>query len=168
MSGITRLHRRLLLAGLAALPAASLVGCVSGPEIPPAALSDLNLIANALKALMPQLGVVSGLSAAAINTATQAIMDIQTAADAAATADTIVAARPLVIRITTDVNSVVDALSAVSLPEGFTRTLQAASVLVPIIEAAVGLAIPAGTEAGAMTPPQARAWLHTISIPITK
>lgn len=169
MSAISLLHRRLVLAGLAALPVAPLVGCVSGaPSVPPAALSDLNLIADALEALMPQLGLVSGLSAAAINTATQAITDLQAAADAVAAADTIAAARPIVARIASDVSAVIGALSAANLPEALTRALQAASVLLPIIEAAVGLAASAGAGISTMTPAQARATLRTISTPITK
>ncbi len=168
MSGVALLHRRLVLAGLAALPAAPLGGCVSGPAITPTAINDIGLIAAALKVLMPQLGLVSGLSTAAIDTATQAIMDLQAAADAAATANTIAAARPVVTRIAADVNAVIGALSAASLPDALTHVLQAASVLLPIVEAAVGLAAPAGAGTGVMTPAQARAALRTISTPITK
>lgn len=165
MSGV---HRRLLLLGLAALPAATLAGCASGPAVAPDTINDINLIATALKALMPQLGQVAGLSAAAMDTATQAIMDIQAAADAVTTADAIAAAQRLVVRIASDVSAVIDALSAAELPDALGRALQAASVLLPIIEAAVGLAAPAGAATGVMTPAQARAALRTITTPITK
>lgn len=162
------LHRRILLAGLAALPAASLTGCASGPAVTPSTINDVNLIATALRALMPQLGLVTGLSTTVIDTATQAIVGLQSAADAVATADTLAAARPIVVRIASDVSAVISALSAVELPEALSRALQAAAVLLPIIEAAVGLAAPAGAATSAMTPAQARAALRTVSTPITK
>ena len=165
MSGV---NRRLLLMGLAALPAATLAGCASGPAVAPTTISDVNLIATGLKALMPQLGLVTGLSTTAIDTATQAIVDLQSAADAVATADTIAAAQPLVVRIASDVSAVIGALSAVELPDALNRALQAASVLLPIIEAAVGLAAAVGAGIGVMTPARARAALRTVSTPITK
>lgn len=117
---------------------------------------------------MPQLGLVTGLSTTVIDTATQAIVGLQSAADAVATADTLAAARPIVVRIASDVSAVISALSAVELPEALSRALQAAAVLLPIIEAAVGLAAPAGAATSAMTPAQARAALRTVSTPITK
>lgn len=165
MSGV---RRRLFILGLAALPAATLAGCASGPAVAPATINDINLIATALKSLMPQLGLVAGLSTTAIDIATRAIVDLQSAADAVATADTTAAAQPLVVRIASDMSAIIGALSAAELPEALSRALQAASVLLPIIEAAVGLAAPAGAGIGTMTPVQARAALRTVSTPITK
>lgn len=142
------LTRRALfpVAGLAALT--TLAGCQSLSHIFPqgnASLSqsatDVANIAGAFKAVMPQLSTVTNLTSQASLVVTQAVNDLQTLAQNLAAAATTAVAVPIVLQVETDVNSVVNTLAsyASSLPKVVAEALQAAAILLPVIEASVGL-----------------------------
>jgi hypothetical protein len=94
--------------------------------------------------------------------ATTALADITAAASAIGSADTTAAAQPIVQRVATDVLAVAQAVLPL-VPGGSAAyvAIEAAEVLVPAIETAVGLATNVGAAPGGMTPDQARLILRS-------
>ncbi len=162
------MHRRTLLAGAASLAATSLAACAVGTPTPTAVASDVNLIATAFAAMLPTLASIPGISAPTTTSVNQAIGDLQVAATAIVAAATIAAAQPVVSRVETDVNAVIVVLAGLPLPAPIPSVLEAASVLLPIIETAVGMTTLVGITPAAMTPTQARAALRIVATQISK
>jgi hypothetical protein len=128
-------------------------------------VTDVDNIVGAFAKSLPQIGAVHGISAATLKTVTDAIGNMQVVGKALADAATsITAAQPLVQQIETDVNAVVDAVAMLPLPPALSAVFQAAMVLLPIIESAVNLSVPAPVAAKAkaagMSPDEARAILR--------
>lgn len=137
-----------------------LAGCstTSTPTAVQTAAADVGDIASGLAAIVPQLGSVTGLSAANQQTIETAVDDLQSAATALQSASSITAAQPLVERVEADVNAVVDALAGMSLPGTIGEVVDAAAVLLPVIETAVNLVAASTTPTASdvtMTPGQA-------------
>jgi len=162
------MHRRTLLGGATALAATMLAACAAGTMTPATVADDVTLITTAFTAMLPTLASTPGISAAATASVDQAVVDLQSAAAAVAAADTTVSARPVVVRVEANVNAVIAVLAGLTLPAPISTILEAVSVLLPVIEAAVGLTAPVGTEPGTMTPAQARAVLRALSVPTSK
>jgi hypothetical protein len=123
--------------------------------------ADVNTIAAGLKGVLTQLGTMSiaGLTPAIVSTVGTAIANIQSVAAAVSTATTTAAVQPLVQKIETYLNAVISALAAILLRPPISTALQAAAILLPVVEAAIGLvtnAVPMQMGASAMTADQAR------------
>lgn len=157
------MHRRTLLAGATALAATTLTACATGIPTPATVAQDVTLIATAFAAILPGFASIAGIGSATTATVGQAIVDLQAAAAAVSAADTTVSARPVVTRVATDVGAVIAVLTGLPLPAPIATVLEAAAVLLPVIEAAVGIVARAGTAPGSMTPAQARAALQTVT-----
>jgi hypothetical protein len=147
----------------AALAAAALSACTLAQQ-PNASASlvraaaDVALIAKGLRAVVPELGGVAGLDAATVTKIDRAIGDIEQVATAIGKAQTTTAARPLVAEVEDDLGVVTDALAGLKLPGKAGEAIAAAETLLPIVEVAVNLALPARARlaSGALAPGEAR------------
>jgi len=142
-------NRRDVLTSTSILFVAALIGCASSSDVPATVATDAGLIASGLAGSFKDISGVPGAIMAALT-------DLADAAQALADADTIASAQPLVQRVEADVNTVVAAVGALPLPANATSALQAAQVLLVVIEAGVNLVVTAGAARAAMTPEQAR------------
>jgi hypothetical protein len=121
-------------------------------------VSDVSLIANGIGSILPQLSALAGLSDSARTTIQAAIAGIKLVADQikgiASTAD----GQPLIQQLEGYLNAIISALAMLPLPPQISVILQAAMVLLPILEALVGLLMkPAANRFGsAMSPDAAR------------
>lgn len=165
---MTMLSRRALLATTALVPAAALVAC-AGTTVPQAlqqAAQDVLLIDNAFVAILPDLGPL--LSASTLAIVQQAVTGIQSVAAAITGATTIASAQPLVIQLESDINAIVGAVAGLNLPGTIGQVITAASILLPVIEVALNMILPAPTpamarlraQAAGMTPATARVILR--------
>lgn len=124
------------------------------------AAADATTIATSLKTnVLPIVATLAGLSPASITKITTAITDMQSVAAAISGASSASAAQPSVQQLEADFSAVIGALAGLPLPAPIPVILSAAAVLVPGIEAAVGLLIPPSAAPPAMTPDMARALL---------
>jgi hypothetical protein len=157
-------RRRVLaigsLAGLLPL-AACAGGQLPTPSIGVVA-NDVKIIATGLQGVMNQLGALSvpGLTPQVLNTCQTSLAGLQTCAAAIANASSAVDAKPTVEQVEGYVNAFVGALAVLPLPAPVNTALVAATILLPVIEAAVGLAI-SNAPPATMTPDQARSALAT-------
>ena len=133
-----------------------------------AAATDAQTIAAGLSGAMASLSSLNipGLTPATVTKVQTAIAAIVTVSKSLSGATSTNSAQPLVQQLEGDVNAVVDALAGLSLPAEISLPLQAAAVLLPVIESAVGLAVSqissatsAKAKASPMTADQARALL---------
>lgn len=148
------LSRRALLRATAIAPIAALMAC-AGQTVPQAlqqAASDASLIANGLAAVMPQLSPL--VSASTLATAQGWLTKLQSAASQLAGIPTTTGAVPLVQQIEQGVNAIVGIAAPLLAATPAGPILTAATVLLPVLETAVGLFVP--PAAGGMTPDQAR------------
>ena len=155
--------RRLVLrnAVVVAPVLALLTGCAwlkgkTAQQITQAVLSDIALVASGLVNVLPQLSAIVGVppSVAAI------IADIKAVSGQLSANMTTTQAQPLVARIASDVQTLVQALIGIPLPPAVSSALKAVQVLMPVIMVAVGLFAPSAAAPGGMTPDQARAVLR--------
>jgi hypothetical protein len=144
------MNRRTLLANSSivaiGLTAVGIVGCagLTTNQVLSQAAADANAIAQGLKNILPQIGALAGVSPATVATVGQAIADIQTVAAAITGATTAGAAQPSVVQLETDLNAIVAALASLTvIPPPISTALMAASILLPLIETAVGMVVPA-------------------------
>lgn len=170
------MRRRRLLA-LTPAAAIALAGCAGGaPGAPSAqnvavAIQDVGLIATGLGNALPQLAAlnVPGLTPQVLATCKTALLGIQACAQAIKGATTPEAAQPTVAQVETYLNAIVGALAGLPLPPPINTALLAATILLPLIEAAVNMAVPPSTTlpapaaTPAMTPDQARGVLNATS-----
>jgi len=153
------LSRRTLLATASLIPLAACAGATADLS---QVITDVGLIASGLQGALPSL--VGSAGASVIAQITGWIADLQPIAAAIGGVTTVAGAQPLVTQIETILNSIVSLAATFTLPTPFGPALAAAAVLLPIIEAAVNLLVPAASAAvhryaTAMTPAQARAVL---------
>lgn len=154
------LKRRTMLIGAAAVPLAACSSAQPDPNLTQA-VADVNALSAGLSGMLAGLSAsgVSGLTPDVLATVNGAIANLKTAAAAIAKTATAVAAQPVVQQVEGYVNTVVSVLGALPLPPPISTILEAASVLLPIIETTVGLLAPTAgmrMKAAAMTPDQAR------------
>jgi hypothetical protein len=134
------------------------------------AAQDAITIANGLQGVLVQLATVPGMSAGVLAQIGVYVSDIKAAA-ASLQAASSTAAPGLVSQIEAAVNAVISAAAALPLPPPISTALQAAAILLPIIETAVGMIVqPSPAPAAAslkalppMTPEQAIAALNAIA-----
>jgi hypothetical protein len=124
------------------------------------AATDAQTLAAGLQAELPAIESVPGVSASTVSLVKVALSDLQTEAAALSTSLTTTEAQPVVQKIEADVNAVVQAASGLpGIPPAVTSVLQAADVVLPIIEESVGL-ITNVVGSPAMGPAQALVILH--------
>lgn len=147
------ISRRALLGTTSLIAAASVVGiagCATGNPVTPASVAnDIVLLSNSAQSALAQVKAVP-VPAAVVT----AIADLKVVAQAIASADTVNAAQPLVLRVENDLNAVVAAGAAV--PGPIQVWLADAEILLPVIEAAVNMIVPASASVAAKTPDEAR------------
>jgi hypothetical protein len=145
--------RRILSPILALFAAVSIAACstnsdgtktINAPTVATVS-ADVSLVAgglqNALKAAaaVPNLNIPTDT----LNIAQASLAGLQGAAQSIAGASSTAAAQPMVQQVETYVNAFVGAVSAVpGLPDSVRAYLQAANVLLPVIEIAVNMAVP--------------------------
>lgn len=179
------ISRRTFLAGSSAM-ALVLAGC-SSTNTPAQNVTqvaaDVATIATGLQGSLTTLGTMQGLDPKKLAQVGNYVADLQKLAAQIAAASTTSAQQPLVQQVSAVLNSAVAVMATIpGLPPQVTLGFQAAMVLLPIIETAVGMAVtpptPAATQlaqqaaaaarshvAGAVaitTPQQARAYLQQI------
>jgi len=127
-------------------------------------VSDVSAIAAAFGKALPQIQALN-LNADVRTMIDASVADLQAVAKAVSmAASSTTAEQPLIQKIETDVNAIINGLAGVPLPIPLSSIIQAATVLLPIIEAAVNLAVSAPAKARAMavpmSPDEARAILR--------
>lgn len=102
---------------------------------------DVGNIAGAFKNVVPQISAVTAIPAQTQLVVTQAIGDLQIMAANLSNAASTAVAQPIILEVETDVNAVVNTLASFKalLPKVVADALQAAAILLPVIEASVGL-----------------------------
>jgi hypothetical protein len=159
------MHRRhflTLLAGTTALTA-----CVSNTTLD-AIASDITDIAQGFLGVTPIIAAIPGLASSALASISDAVGNLQQIAEKVRQAVSTIAAQPLVQQVETNLNAIIAVLANVpALPPVIQVVLQAATILLPLIEAAVNLVIPPRLAARAaathMSPDQARAVLRSLA-----
>lgn len=152
------------------LASCSLAGLTPNQALQQVAL-DAQTIAASYKAMLPQLATIEKIPAATVAKVGQYIADIQAIAASLAIATTTSAALPSVQQLEADLNAIVAALAGLPLPPAIGLALQAAAILLPVIETSVGLvatppppAIAAKLKAQPMTTDQARTYLKGFAV----
>ena len=153
--------RRSLMITAGACAALALAACstAQAQKIEAQAVADLGLVATGLETFSPLLAAIPGAPAGAITDAEAIIAEISAAAATVTSTTTEVAAQPIVSQIEGYFNSLLSIVSGISLPASAAKYLTAAKTLLPLIEAAVGLAIAVGVPSTGMPPAEARAIL---------
>lgn len=128
---------------------------------------DATTIANGLEVALTQLKTVNGVPPATLTQIGGYITDMQSVAAAISNAASASAALPSVQQLEADVNGAVSAAAALGslLPPPVSTALQAAAVLLPVVETGVGLVVNAvkPTTGATMTPAQARGILNGLA-----
>lgn len=163
-------RRSLLSSGAFVL----LAGCALNGQPPSQAIqiaaNDVEVIANGLQGALAQIAAENppppGMTPQLIAKIGTYVADLKSLAAAVAQASTTAQAQPLVQQVEADVNAIVAALAVLPLPQPLPAVLAAASILLPVIEASVGLIVTPPAPAPAqklrmqMTPGEARAILR--------
>lgn len=158
--------RRGAIAGLGlVVVTAGLVlnGCASGSFTPAQAAADLSTLATGLSGAWKQINALPNMVVpVAVDTAvTNAFSALSKASSDLAASLTQTSAQSAVLQAEGAVNTIVADLSALpGIPPNIQLIFQAASVLLPVIETAVGFIVPA--KAGSMTPEDARMVLLSV------
>jgi hypothetical protein len=161
------LSRRTLLTGVIVSPAILAPGLIAGcqnlsgssaTQVAAQVVSDVGTIAAGLAGALPALGATGAVPAALVAKVGGWVATIQQVAGQVVNGMPQASAQPLVKQIEGLVNDIVMALAGVPLPPPFGPALAAAAVLLPVIETAIGLAVPGAARmtAAAMSPDEAR------------
>lgn len=164
------MNRRDLIRGMMAVPAIAVLGaagCTTAQTtVAQTVVNDVDMTAKAFETVLPNFAKIAGINAATVATIYGWIGNITTVARQIVAGMSQSAAQPLVQQIESDVNNIVGVLSTLPLPPTIMTVVDAAAVLLPVIEAAVGLVTPASmqmrTAHAGMTPDEARAALTSI------
>jgi len=142
--------------------AIALAGCSSSTTgtVPPVTLqsvaNDVNLLATGLNNALSQPSVVALIPPTIEPKIQAALADLTSLASTVAASASSGATQASVTTVENDVNTIVAALAGLPLPPPAPTILTAAEVLLPVIEAAVGLVVPPSAAVGGMTPDEAR------------
>lgn len=151
------MHRRAFLASSAL---AFLTGCAasttSANSVPVTAAADLKLIADACLPLTAAIASMASVPPALVTQINSDVAQLEAAAAAVQPGIAVVVAAPRVSTVASAISSIVTALSVVSLPANVTQILTAVQTLLPLVEAAVGIAVALASRTNVMTPEQAR------------
>lgn len=132
-----------------------LAGCASSVSLATVA-TDAHTITAGLQGALTSPAVVSFIPPGSQPAINQALADLATISSTLSSASSAAAAEPSVAQIEADVNAIINAVAGLNLPAPVPMVLSAAAVLLPVIEAAVGLPAPASASAGGLTPDEAR------------
>jgi hypothetical protein len=160
------LSRRNLVALSACV--VGLLAC-SRPDVNPAlgaVAEDVETIASGLRGALSGLGGVAGIAPSTVAAIGAAVADLRPISGQLAKAASTEAAQALVRQADADVNAIIAALQGVpALPQKIQLALTAAAVLLPSVDASVGLIMPTNAATAArrttvpMTQDMARAIL---------
>jgi len=165
--------RKFMLMGASALmmvqpvliPAAislGVIACSSGSSVTEASVAnDISLIANGFNNALSQPAVVAVIPPAVLPKIQAALADLMTVAAAVKADPASAMSKGTVATVEADVNTIVGALAGLDLPPPAPTILAAATVLLPVIEAAVGIAVPAAAHKSTMGVEAARAHLSS-------
>ncbi len=161
--------RRFFLKTAVALPLAGILANCAGQtlaSISAQAATDINLIGSGLASSLPALAQSGLVSGSALVTVQSDVAKVASIASAVSSATSQSTGQNAVQQIETLVNGVVSTLAGLSLPAPFGPALNAAEVLLPVVEVAVGLVtanLTAAMAPNAMTPDQARLVLAAVA-----
>ena len=140
--------------------AIALAGCSSSTSTTPTTLqtvaNDVSLLATGLNNALSQPSVLALIPPTIEPNISAALADLTTLATTVANSTSSTATQASVTTVENDVNTIVAALAGLPLPPPAPTILTAAEVLLPVIEAAVGLVVPPSAAVGGMTPDEAR------------
>ena len=148
------MSRRALLGASALVLPFGLAACQESlTTVPSTAVTDLNLMSQALTAQLPLL------QADGVDAATIAKVQAQVTAIAGQVATVTITmleaeAQPVVNQVATDVGAVETALGNITLPAAVQKVIAAVEALIPVVQVAVGIAVAAGAQT--MAPEDAR------------
>jgi hypothetical protein len=151
--------RAIVGVSVIALLAVSACAGQTAAQVTQTLLTDTTTMAAALKAEMPAIQAVQGIPAANVAQAQAALADLQSVAGMLNTSMTTTAAQPVIQKIVADVTTFNDAVLPFAGATPVAGILEAANVLLPVLEVAVNLVSPVGAAANSMTPDQAVAVL---------
>jgi len=118
--------------------------------------NDVSLLATGLNNALSQPSVVALIPPTIEPNIKVALDDLTSLASTIAASTSAGATKASVTTVENDVNTIVAALAGLPLPPPTPTILTAAEVLLPVIEAAVGLVVPPSAAVGGMTPDEAR------------
>lgn len=155
------LSRRAALGGVSMAAVVALAGCagMTGTQLTQRIVTDINLVAGGLAKTLPTITGMPAQYQPQVNKIVKDITLVQGLTKTISTSLTATAAKPVVTQIVQDVNAVISVGAALPLPPPISTILLAASVLLPVIEAGVGLPVMAAAPKTKMTRAQARAIL---------
>jgi hypothetical protein len=134
--------RRAILSSSALAGLASATACQTLNPTLAQVTTDVQLIANGLQGILPDIATLASIPADVAAAIANALANLQVVAGQIGSASSTSSAQPLVQQVVTYVNIIVKALAVIPLiPPPISTVLQAAVVLLPIIEAAVGLIV---------------------------
>lgn len=141
--------------------------CANFAKIVSQVSQDVSSIASGLLKVLPQAGQIVGITPDKVAIIGEAVSSLQNLAAKLASATSNAEAQPIVKQVEAAINSIIDALAGIPfIPPPFSTALQAAVVLVPVIETAAGLLVPQQMKlraaAVSMSPNQARAFLDSL------
>jgi hypothetical protein len=127
------------------------------------AAADVATIATSLNTALNNPAIAAAIPGGLPAPVSAALADLVAVSQALATATSTTTAQTSVAQVEKDVNTVVNALSALPLPPPAPTILLAADVLLPVIEGAVGMIVPQTSSAplNGMTSDAARMHLLT-------
>ena len=142
--------RRTLMLGVVVLPlAAAACATVDGKPLDPAEIdrklklvaADAKVIAAGLKSVLAQLSSldIPGLTPQILDVAAIAISGTTDVANALQSVTTVAAAQPLVKKLVTYAQAFAGALAKLPLPKEVTTALNAAVILLPVVETTIDL-----------------------------
>ncbi len=154
------MQRRAFLASSAL---AFLAGCTASTTstaiVTATAAADLKLIADACLPLATAIAGTAGVSPGMVEQINVDVAQLEAAAVAVQPGVAVAIAAPSVSSVASVLSHILAMLSGFALPSNVTAILTAAQTLLPLVEAAVGIAVAVAARAGTMTPDQARAVL---------
>lgn len=147
------MNRRTLLAGVSAL---AISGCATFSANFARAADDVSTIAAGLQQVLNNPAVAGLVPVSIMEQANVWLVQLQQAAGSLKLAVTTGGAQDAVHQAEVLINAIVGALSKFPLPAPIPQILLAATILLPIIEAAVGMLIKPTANVSSMSPEQAR------------
>ena len=143
---------------LATALVASLAACSSTttPVTVQSVANDVNLIATGLNNALSQPSVVAVIPAATMTQIETALAELTKLSADVAAAPSATAAKGTVAVVEADVNAIVASLAGLPLPPPAPMILEAANIILPVVEVAIGIAAPASAASHAMNADVAR------------
>ncbi len=159
---MNRRHFFSFTAGISTVAVLAACGVTGGatPSGLDTVISDVASIASGLSGILPIIDNIIGLDPGILDQVKTAIADLQVIAAELKTVNSISGAQPLVQAVESELNTIVTGLASIPMPPSVAIVLQAATILLPIIEAGANLIVSAKVTRQAakvqLTPDQAR------------